>query len=53
MEQDVWARRQMAAGGKGGNAMWRAVGAVLTQFDGLLRGYNDRVAATAVATATE
>lgn len=52
VEQDVWARRQVAAAGKGGDTMWRAVGAVLTQFDGLLRGYNDRVAAAAMATAT-
>ena len=48
MQQDEWARQQAAANN---SDLWVAVGAVLSQFDGLLEGYNARVAAAAAAAA--
>ena len=51
VQQDEWARQQAAAND---SDLWVAIGAVLTQFDGLLEGYNARVAAaTAVAAEVE
>lgn len=47
VEQHDWARIQVADPNRAGEPMWAAVAAVLTQFDGLLAGYNDRAAATA------
>lgn len=42
VEQDRWARQQAA---QNTSDIWAAIGAVLTQFDGLLAGYNARVGA--------
>jgi hypothetical protein len=46
VQQDQWARQQAAAND---SDLWVAIGAVLTQFDGLLEGYNARVAAATAA----
>lgn len=53
MEQDRWARHQVADASNANEPVWAAVGAVLTQFDGLLAGYNDRAAASRAAAATD
>lgn len=46
VEQDKWARQQAA---QNASNFWVAIGAVFTQFDGLLAGYQARVGAAAAA----